>query len=64
MGKAVPKSIKSRVEVILEEFPEKFGTDFEQNKKLLNELDLSLGRFDRNMIAGFITRTMNGKKKD
>jgi len=62
LGKAVPKSIKSRVEVILEEFPGKFGTDFDQNKTLLNELGLSLGRFDRNMIAGFITRKMNDLK--
>ena len=27
MGKAVPKSIKSRVEILLEEYPEKFGWD-------------------------------------
>ena len=61
MGKAVPKSIKSRVEILLEKFPEKFTTDFDKNKQVLNDLDLSLRRFDRNMIAGFITRTMNAK---
>ena len=59
MGKAVPKSIKSRVEILLEKFPEKFGKDFDKNKQVLNELDISLGKFDRNMIAGFITRKMN-----
>lgn len=63
LGKAVPKSIKSRVEILLEEFPEKFGTDFDKNKQALNELDFSLSRFDRNMIAGFITRTKNGQKE-
>jgi len=59
VGKAVPKSIKSRVEILLEKFPEKFGKDFDKNKQVLNELDISLGKFDRNMIAGFITRKMN-----
>lgn len=62
MGKAVPKSIKSRVEILLERFPEKFGKDFTRNKQVLKELGLSLGDFDRNMIAGFITRKMNEPK--
>ena len=42
MGKAVPKSIKSRVEILLEEFPKLFGTDFDKNKQALNELDFNL----------------------
>ena len=64
MGKAVPKSIKSRVESLLEKFPDRFGTDFEKNKLVLAELNLTLSRFDRNMIAGFLTRKMNDKKKN
>ena len=64
MGKAVPKSIKSRVEALLEKFPDRFGTDFEKNKLVLAELNLTLSRFDRNMIAGFLTRKMNDKKKN
>lgn len=63
MGKAVPRSIKIRVETLLEKFPDRFGSDFEKNKQILNELNLSLSRFDRNMIAGFITRKMNELKK-
>ena len=63
LGKAVPKSIKSRVEILLEKFPEKFGKDFDKNKQVLNELDLSLRRFDRNMIAGFLTRQIKTRKK-
>jgi len=63
LGKAVPKSIKSRVEILLNRFPDKFGTDFTKNKVLLKELGLSLSTFDTNMIAGFITRTMNAKNK-
>lgn len=52
-----------RVETLLERFPGKFGSDFEKNKLVLSELGLSLSRFDRNMIAGFITRKMNDLKK-
>ncbi len=62
MGKAVPRSIKIRVEELLEMFPDRFGKDFEKNKHVLGELGLSLSRFDRNMIAGFLTRKMNEQK--
>jgi small subunit ribosomal protein S17e len=62
LGKAVPKSIKSRVEELLEFYPDKFGTDFDKNKELLNELGLSLSRFDRNMIAGFLSRKVKALK--
>ena len=63
LGKAVPKSIKSRVEILLEEFPEKFGTDFTKNKQALKDLNFELSQFDSNRIAGFITRTKNGEKE-
>jgi small subunit ribosomal protein S17e len=63
LGKAVPRSIKIKVETLLEKFPERFGPDFERNKQILSDLNLSLSRFDRNMIAGFITRKMNEPKK-
>lgn len=63
MGKAVPKSIKSRVEALLLNYPDRFGRDFEKNKLALGQFGLSLSRFDRNMIAGFITRKMNDQQK-
>ena len=63
MGKAVPKSIKSKVDELLEIYPAKFGTDFSKNKDLLNELGLSLSRFDRNMIAGFLSRKVRAAQK-
>jgi small subunit ribosomal protein S17e len=63
MGKAVPKSIKIRAEILLEKFPGSFGSDFEANKRVINELKLPFSRFDRNKIAGFITKKMNEKKK-
>ena len=63
MGKAVPKSIKIRAEILLQKFGEKLGSDFEANKRVINELKLPFSRFDRNKIAGFITKKMNEKKK-
>ena len=63
MGKAVPKSIKIRAETLLKKFPENFGSDFDKNKEFINSLDLPFSRFDRNMVAGFITRTVNTKKQ-
>jgi len=63
LGKAVSKSIKSRVEILLEEYPEKFGIDFSKNKQVLKNLNFELSQFDSNRIAGFITRTKNGQKE-
>ncbi len=63
MGKAVPRSIKMRVETLLEKFPERFTANFEKNKQVLGELDIELSRFDRNMIAGFLTRQIKAQKK-
>jgi len=63
LGKAVPKSIKLRAETLLKRFAGKFGSDFEQNKRIIDELKFPFSRFDRNMIAGFITRKINEKKQ-
>jgi ribosomal protein S17E len=63
MGKAVPKSVKMRAETLLAKFPASFGKDFEQNKRVINELKLPFSKFDRNMVAGFITRTINERKE-
>ena len=56
MGKAVPKAIKSRAEILIKMFPDKFSKDFEKNKREIDALDLEFSKTDRNIIAGFITR--------
>jgi ribosomal protein S17E len=56
MGKAVSKGLKYKGEVLLKELPEKFGKDFEKNKKELNELELGLSKNTRNVLAGYIVR--------
>jgi ribosomal protein S17E len=61
MGKAVLKGLKYRGEVLLKELPEKFGKDFEKNKKALSELDLGLSKTNRNVLAGYIVRLASKK---
>ena len=41
--------------VILERYPEKFGTDFNQNKAILKQLVVVRSKVLRNRIVGYIT---------
>jgi ribosomal protein S17E len=63
MGKSVAKSLKYRSEVLLREFPEKVGSDYEKNKKFLNTMELGLSKPSRNIVAGYITRLAEQKAK-
>lgn len=56
MGKSVPKGIKSKANVLLQEMPEKFNTKFEDNKKNIVELKLPFSKWTTNVMAGFMTR--------
>jgi ribosomal protein S17E len=58
MGKAVPKAIKMRSESLIKLLPQKFSKDFEKNKRVLDGLEIPLSKTDRNLIAGFIARTL------
>lgn len=44
-------------EELLQRHPEAFGTDFESNKKALEELALIPSKQLRNRIAGYIAKT-------
>ncbi len=41
---------------ILETYKEKFGTDFRENKKILDEIAIIRSKGLKNELAGFITR--------
>jgi len=56
MGKAVSKGLKYRAEVLIREFPDRFGKDFEKNKLSLNAFELGLSKTHRNILAGYIVR--------
>lgn len=64
MGKSVSKVLRYKGEVLLREFPEKFGTNFEKNKKELSTMELGLSKTTRNVVAGYIVRLAKRKEKD
>ncbi len=65
LGKSVAKGLKYKAEVLLEEFPERFGNNFEKNKSMLNELkDLHLSKVTRNILAGYIVRLAKQKEAE
>jgi ribosomal protein S17E len=65
MGKSVAKKLKYEGEVLLTEFPDKFGKDFVKNKSQLNEIkDLQLSKVTRNVLAGYIVRLAKQKEAE
>ena len=54
-----PERVKKVARELVSRFPNKFTTDFEINKKLVDTLtDVSSSRL-RNRIAGYVTRLIN-----
>jgi len=48
---------------ILNEHQDKFGTDFSNNKQLLNEVSIIRSKRLKNKIAGYITKILQRKQK-
>jgi small subunit ribosomal protein S17e len=48
---------------LVEQFPDKFTTDFETNKKLVESLTNISSTKLRNRVAGYITQLQNQKKQ-
>lgn len=63
MGKAVPKSLKTIAEILMEEFPKEVSYDFDKNKEFLNTMELSLSKSQRNLVAGYIARRTEKPKE-
>lgn len=56
MGKIRPTFVKRIAEELVKKFPDKFTTDFEHNKKMVDEVaDVATVKV-RNRIAGYVTR--------
>jgi small subunit ribosomal protein S17e len=51
-------------EEVMQRHPEAFGTDFETNKKALEEMAVIPSKQLRNRIAGYITKTRQGDAED
>jgi len=58
LGKVRPDRVKKVARELLERFPEKFTTNFESNKKLVESLTNISSAKLRNRIAGYITRLL------
>ncbi len=56
MGKQRSKILHRKSKELYELFPEKFTTDFEENKKALNELDIFPNKISRNIVAGILVK--------
>lgn len=59
MGKVKTEQIKRVGKELMERFPDKFGTNFDDNKHSVNELTKGTTTRIRNQIAGYITRSLS-----
>ncbi|MFB0501715.1 MAG: 30S ribosomal protein S17e [Candidatus Bathyarchaeia archaeon] len=58
MGKVRPERVKRIARELVKRYPDKFTTDFEDNKKLVESfVNISSTKL-RNRIAGYITRLL------
>jgi small subunit ribosomal protein S17e len=51
-----PAYVKKTGRLLMEEYPDAFGPDFEHNKELVMELTNVESKGVRNRIAGYVTR--------
>lgn len=58
MGNVRPEQIKKVARELINRYPDKFSTDFEQNKKFLEKVAQISTVKMRNRIAGYITRLL------
>ena len=63
MGKAVPKNIKSKANLLLKTYGAEITDDFEANKKFVDSLGMPLSPVQRNLVAGFMTRKKGDQAK-
>lgn len=55
MGKSRRVKTKRLADEILKKYPNRFTTDFDENKKLLEEVTIISSKTLRNKLAGYIT---------
>ncbi len=56
-----PAYIKKTGHLLMEQYPNAFGPDFEHNKEVVNELTNIESKGVRNRVAGYITRKVNAQ---
>ena len=63
-GKVRTELVKRIAQELVKRFPDKFTTDFETNKKLVESLTNISSTKLRNKVAGYITHLQNQKKTE
>jgi small subunit ribosomal protein S17e len=65
VGSIRQTNIKTSVDTLIRQYPDEFGTDFEENKDKVEKLADVQTKEMRNRIAGYVTRKMSsgGRKK-
>jgi len=59
LGNVRPDKIKRIARELIRKYPDKFTTNFEENKKILSNIALIPSTRLRNSVAGYITRLMS-----
>ena len=59
MGKVRPERVKKIARELVNRFPNRFTTDFEENKKAVDALTETSSSRVRNRIAGYITHLVS-----
>ena len=62
MGRIRTTFIKRLSQGVLEAYPDRFGANFEENKKALDELGIFDEKGTRNKVAGFIVNLSKKQK--
>jgi small subunit ribosomal protein S17e len=62
MGRIRTKWVKGMAKRLIEQYPDKFNNNFEDNKKNLNELELISDKPVRNKVAGYITTIVKKRR--
>jgi small subunit ribosomal protein S17e len=59
MGRIRTRWIKNVANELIKKYPDKFNTDFENNKKILAELNLIEDKIIRNKVCGYIVTVIS-----
>lgn len=63
MGRIKSIPVKNLAREIIAEHGDRFGTDFDKNKEIVNEVKKIDSKKIRNTVAGYITKEMEKAKK-
>ncbi|MGD8546057.1 MAG: 30S ribosomal protein S17e [Candidatus Bathyarchaeota archaeon] len=64
MGKVRPDHVKRTAHELVDQFPDKFTKDFENNKEMVDALTNVSSRKLRNRVAGYITNLIKSNQSE